>query len=402
MPPMTDPDDATPVTLRPERYIAGGEALAHEADGRVVFVRGGIPGDELTASTVERKGEWSRAVIDTVVTPSPDRVEAPCLQRRRGCGGCDWQELAVALQLPAKVDIVTDAFRRTARLPDADIRIGSSVVAEDYRTTIRVVGGPDGRASYRADRSHDTVPATGCLVAHPGLRELIDVIRVTDGVEATLRVSAATGERTARWDRRRGDVERLPADVRAGPKAYLTEEVAGHRFRVSAGSFFQSGPHAAELLVDAVRRAAPELDGAGTVLDAYAGVGLFAVAATDPASSVITVESSRTSVDDARSNLAGRTASVELGQVGRWRRSARTSIDVVIADPARSGLGRPGVGAVVSADAPVVVLVSCDPVAAARDTALLQQHGYDHAGTEVLDLFPHTHHVECVTRYVRA
>jgi 23S rRNA (uracil1939-C5)-methyltransferase len=405
MPPMTDAADATPapipVVLRPERYIAGGEALAHEADGRVVFVRGAIPGDELTALTVERKGEWSRAVVDSIITPSPDRVEAPCPQRRRGCGGCDWQELAIALQLPAKLDIVTDAFRRTARLPDADIRIGASVPAEAYRTTIRVVGGPDGRASYRADRSHDTVPATGCLVAHPSLRELIDVIRVPDGVEATLRVSAATGERTARWDRRGGDVDRLPGDVRSGPKAYLTEEVAGHRFRVSAGSFFQSGPHAAELLVDAVRRAAPELDGAGTVLDAYAGVGLFAVAATDAASQVVTVESSRTSVDDARSNLAGRRASVELGQVGRWRRSAGTEIDVVIADPARSGLGRPGVGALVSADAPVVVLVSCDPVAAARDTALLHQHGYVHAGTEVLDLFPHTHHVECVTRFVR-
>ena len=406
---MTDPDvptqvatpEAASVTLRPERYVAGGEALAHEADGRIVFVRGGIPGDELAATTVERKGEWSRAVVDTIITPSPDRVEAPCPQRRRGCGGCDWQELAIGRQLPAKVDVLADAFRRTARMPDADIRIGSSVPAEAYRTTIRVVGGPDGRASYRADRSHDTVPGTGCLVAHPALRDLIDVIRVTEGVEATLRVSAATGERTARWDRRRGDVEHLPADVRSGPKAYLTEDVAGHRFRVSAGSFFQSGPDAAELLVDAVRRAAPELDGAGTVLDAYAGVGLFAVAATDPASSLITIESSRTSVDDSRSNLAGRAASVELGQVGRWRRSARTSIDVVIADPARSGLGRPGVGAVVSADAPVVVLVSCDPVAAARDTAMLNQHGYDHAGTEVLDLFPHTHHVECVTRFVR-
>ena len=74
----------------------------------------------------------------------------------------------------------------------------------------------------------------------------------------------------------------------------------------------------------------------------------------------------------------------------------------MVADPARSGLGRPGVAAVVGAAPPVVVLVSCDPVAAARDAALLGQHGYRHDGTEVLDLFPQTHHVECVTRFVRA
>lgn len=393
---MSDPE-----VLRPERFIAGGEAMAHGTDGRVVFVRGGIPGDEVTVTTVERKDGWSRAVVDDVVAPSPDRVVAPCARRREGCGGCDWQELAVPSQLPAKVDVVRDAFRRTAHLPAADIRTGPSVPSENYRTTIRVVGGDDGRAAYRADRSHDAVPASGCLVAHPALRALLDVVSITPGVEVTLRVSAATGERTARWNVRHGDVQGLPADVGVGPEAVVHEDVAGHRFRVSAGSFFQSGPDAAELLVGAVRRAAPELAGAARVLDAYAGVGLFALTATDPASSLVAVESSRSSVDDARFNLARRQATVELGQVGRWRRSHDERIDVVIADPSRSGLGRPGSGAVAASEAPVVVLVSCDPVAAARDASLLAAYGYRHDGTEVLDVFPHTHHVECVTRFVR-
>lgn len=390
------------VVLQPERFVAGGEALAHGADGRIVFVRGGVPGDVVRCTTVERKGEWSRAVVDEVVTASPDRVAAPCPQRRLGCGGCDWQELDPAVQLPAKADIVRDAFRRTGRLPDADIRIGGSVPSSGYRTTIRVIGADDGTPSYRADRSHDTVPATGCQIAHPRLRELLDAIVVPPELEVTLRVSAATGERVARWNRRDGEVDGLPADVRVGAAECIEEVVAGHRLVVSAGSFFQSGPAAAELLVDAVRRAAPELRTAATVVDAYAGIGLFAVAATDPSSSVIAIESSRSAVDDSRRNLAGRVASIELGQVGRWRPGAEQHVDVFIADPARSGLGRPGVAAVVGAAPPVVVLVSCDPVAAARDAALLGQHGYRHDGTEVLDLFPQTHHVECVTRFVRA
>lgn len=395
---MTPPDDSA--TLRAERYIAGGEAMAHEPDGKVVFVRGAVPGDEVRATTTERKGGWSRAVVDEVVAPSPERVGAPCPQRRLGCGGCDWQELTVGAQLGHKAEIVRDAFRRTAKLPEATITTGAAVGPDGYRTTIRVVGGDDGRPSYRAERSHDLVPATGCLIAHPALQALLETIVVDPGLEVTLRVSAATGERTARWDRKRGDVQSLPADVAVGSDAQLTERVAGHDFRVSAGSFFQSGPAAAELLVDAVRRAAPELDGAGAVLDAYAGVGLFALAATDPASYVMTVESSRTAVADAQHNLADRRAAIELGQVGRWRRPDGLDIDVVIADPARSGLGRPGTAAVVSARAPVIALISCDPVAAARDAALLHQHGYRHDGTEVLDLFPHTHHVECVTRFM--
>jgi 23S rRNA (uracil1939-C5)-methyltransferase len=397
---MAEPVDT--VRVRPERFVAGGEALAHGPDGRIVFVRGGAPGDEVEVEIVESKDAWSRAIVTEVIEPGPERVEPPCPQRRLGCGGCDWQHLAAPAQLPAKVAIVRDAFRRTAHLPDAVIRPGMAVDAAGYRTTVRVVGAPDGAASYRLDRSHDTVSANGCQVAHPALVDLIDQIVIPEGLEVSLRVSAATGERTARWDRRRGDVEGLPGDVGVGAAAVVHEDVAGHRFRVSAGSFFQSGPDAAELLVAAARRAAPELEHAASVLDAYGGVGLFAVAATSPESKVTVVESSRSAVDDARSNLARRDAVIELQQVGRWRPQADRSIDVAIADPARSGLGRPGAAAIQATHAPVVVLVSCDPVAAARDAALLSGHGYAHDGTEVLDLFPHTHHVECVTRFVRA
>jgi 23S rRNA (uracil1939-C5)-methyltransferase len=396
-------DDEFP-TLRvsPERFIAGGEALGHDPDGRVVFVRGGAPGDDVSVQIVERKGEWSRGVVTQVHTPSPDRVEPPCIRRQEGCGGCDWQHLAVPAQLPAKMEIVRDALRRTGKLDSPVLTLGRSVRSDGYRTTIRVVGGPDGRASFRQDRSHDTVLASGCIIAHPALLPLLDAVRITPDLEVSLRVSHATGQITARWDKRKGEVHGLPRSVYAGANAFLVERVAGHDLRVSAGSFFQSGPDAAELLVDAVGRAAPELATAGTVLDAYAGVGLFAVASAPVTAKVITVETSRAAVEDCKVNLAGRSARIEQGEVSTWRPGTGESIDVAIADPARSGLGRPGTGSMVAADPDVLVLVSCDPVALARDADLLGKHGYRHDGTEVLDLFPHTHHVECVTRFVRA
>lgn len=390
-----------PLLLRPERFVAGGEALAHDPEGRIVFVRGGVPGDAVEVETVEDKGDWSRAVVTQVRESSPDRVEPPCPRRREGCGGCDWQHLAVPAQLRAKVEIVRDAMRRTARLPDAEIRTGRAVPDDGYRTTVRLVGDDDGRPAYRHDRSHDTVPARGCLIAHPNLLPVLDAIELTPGLEVTLRTSAASGALTAWWDASKGSVSRLPGSVAVGADAVLFEDVAGHRLRVSAGSFFQSGPAAAELLVDTVRRIAPELEHASRVVDLYAGIGLFAVAAAPHAAHVVTVETSRSAVADCRANLEGRAARVEQGQAGRWRPDRGMDVDVVIADPARSGLGKPGVGAVVGSGAPVAVLVSCDPVAMARDVGLLARYGYRHDGTEVLDVFPHTHHVECVTRFVR-
>ena len=390
------------IRVRPERFVAGGEAFARDDDGRVLFVRGAVPGDDVSVTVVEEHADWSRGVVETIHVASVDRVEPPCARRREGCGGCDWQHVAPSVQLPSKVAIVADALRRTGKLRDAHVRAAGTVPANAYRTTIRVVGDSERRAAFRIERSTDTVPASGCLVAHPALVDMLDRLVVPTGVEMTLRVSAATGEATALWDRTEGNVEGLPPYVATGPAAALTEVVARHPLRVSAGSFFQSGPAAAELLVDRVAAAAPELRSASRVLDAYAGVGLFAVAAAPSAAYVVGVESSRAAVFDCRATLGDRPARVEHRQMGDWHPKAGERFDVVIADPARTGLGKPGTRAVASAAAPVLVLVSCDPVALARDAVLLRNYGYVHEVTEVLDLFPGTHHVEAVTRFTMA
>jgi 23S rRNA (uracil1939-C5)-methyltransferase len=228
---------------------------------------------------------------------------------------------------------------------------------------------------------------------------MLDRLVVPTGVELTLRVSAATGEATALWDSKAGTVEGLDPHVAIGPTATVTEVVAGHRLRVSAASFFQSGPAAAELLVARVRAAAPELESAARVLDAYAGVGLFAATATASDVDLVAVESGRSAVADCIANLRARRARVERRQVGEWRPKAGEVFDVVIADPSRTGLGKPGTKALAAAGARVIVLVSCDPVALARDAALLRNLGYRHESTDVIDLFPGTHHVEAVTRF---
>ena len=386
------------VRVRPERFVAGGAALGHLPDGRVVFVRGGIPGDDVDVEITADKRGFVEARAVAVHTAAPDRVAQPGEQRLAGGGGCDWQHIADRAQLGHKLQIVTDALRRTGHLPGADIRAGASVPAEGYRTTVRVIGDSEGRAAFRLEQSHDTSPAAGCAIADPRLARMLARVHVPPGVEVTLRVSAATGEKSAHWNHKAGQVTGLPENTRTGPNAYITEHVAGVPLRVSAGSFFQSGPAAAELLVDAVSRAAPELAVAVRVVDAYAGVGLFAATVVPARTQVTVIESAKSAAADARVNLKGRPATVVASEVGRWQ--ADGAYDVVIADPARTGLAKPGVGALVAAQAPVFVLVSCDPVALARDAALLAEAGYRHEYTEVLDLFPNTHHVEAVTRFV--
>ncbi len=389
------------VTVQPDRFAAGGEAIAREDSGRVVFVRGALPGETVAVELTSEKRDWARGHAVDVLVASPDRVTPPCASRRAGCGGCGWQHVTIDAQRAARVAIIGDALGRTGGVAEPVVTSGGGVDPVGYRTTVRVAGCPDGRAGFRGERTHDVVAAPACLVAHPTLAALLPALTLDPGVEPTLRVSRATGELAARWDRAAGSVRGLPEGTGIGSSAALDEVVAGQRLRISMGSFFQSGPQAAELLVETVRRTAPELVGARLVVDAYAGVGMFGACATDPLSRVIAIETSRSACADAERNLGHRDTRVVRSEVGGWHADPGTEVDVVLADPARSGLGKPGVAALARLGAPVLVLVSCDAASLGRDAKLLAAAGYRHERSEVVDTFPHTTHIEAVSRFVK-
>ncbi len=384
--------------------------MARDDDGRVVFVEGALPGELIEVEIEQAKKDFARGRLVEVVERSPLRDSPSCAHRRNGCGGCDWMHLRPEAQLDAKVEIVRESLRRTARLDaavvDGLVRSGGAVSPFGYRTTIRIVGGPTGAVGYRAADSNDVVEVTSCPIAESKLSRLLPAIEADEGAELTLRTSVATGAVTAIWDKKyRKSIRGVPSSVHIGERAWLTERVAGHDLRVSAGSFFQSGVQAAELLVAAVKTAAPELTDARHAVDAYGGVGLFAVTAMESAQQVTVIESSRSGCLDAEHNLAGRAAVVVRADVSGWTPPSGDGptppVDVIVADPARPGLAKPGVASLAAARAAVLVLVSCDPVSLARDVSLLADAGYVPERVEVFDLFPNTHHVEAVTRFVR-
>jgi 23S rRNA (uracil1939-C5)-methyltransferase len=382
-----------------EKLVAGGAALAREPDGRVVLVTGALPGETVAVRYLTRKRDLATGVVSEVLDASPQRRVPPCPRVADGCGGCGWQHIAPDAQPGFKVAIVEEALTRTGRLIEPVVTAGATLPSEAVRTTVRMAVDADGRLGFRAARSHDVVPTEHCLVTHPLLDGLLPGLRLRGATEVGLRVGVASGERSAWWtpdDRVRPSG--LAPDVATGALALVHEDVAGHRFQVSARSFFQSSPQGAASLVHAVRAAAGELAASAThALDAYAGVGLFAATVFGPSVRVTAVESSRAACADARVNVPG--ATIVESPMERWQPERA---DLVVADPARAGLDKAGVAAVRAATPERLVLVSCDPVSLARDARLLAAAGYRHAASEVLDLFPHTPHVEVVTRFDRA
>jgi 23S rRNA (uracil1939-C5)-methyltransferase len=388
----------TVLELRAERLVAGGDALARDETGRVVFVTGALPGELVRVEVVAEWHDYARAVVDEIVDPSPVRISPPCAFHAAGCGGCAWQHIDPEAQRELKRGIVAEAVARTGRLPDVDIRLGTALPPWGFRTTVRMA--VDGnRLGFRAAQRHDVVPVDACLVAHPLLADVIAETRAPGAAEVTLRCGVASGERLVLIDPPEAEAKAsVPAGVMVGPGAAVHEVVAGQRVRVSARSFFQTRVDGAEALVDAVRAAAGALNPASTIVDAYAGVGLFAATLGNDAD-VICIEQSASSCRDARHNLAGRRSAIVQGKVERWPPQAA---DLVIADPSRRGLGAKAVDVLAATHAQRLVLVSCDAVSFARDARLLASAGYRLDGATLIDLFPQTPHVEIVSAFDRA
>jgi 23S rRNA (uracil1939-C5)-methyltransferase len=394
---VPSPDDLLAVTA----LGVGGEGVARELSGRVVFVEGALPGEQVRVAVTDERRHHARAALLEVVAPAPARVTPPCPFVAAGCGGCGWQHVDPEAQRALKASRVAEALARLGGVPSLEVAPGPVLPTTGYRTTLRGVADAAGRFALRRHHSHDLVAVPACLVAHPRLAEVAAEARFPPGSEITIRVGAHTGDRMVVVDGPASAVA-VPEGVRVvtgdelagGRRAWLFELVAGVRLRVSARSFFQAGPDAAEALVAVVGEA---LGPCETLADLYAGVGLFA-ATVGRRARVAAVEASASAAADARVNLAGGDAKVVRSDVARWRPRA---VEAVVADPPRAGLGRGGVGAVAATRADRVALVSCDAGALGRDARLLREAGYAWTGSTLVDAFPHTPHVEVVSRFER-
>lgn len=378
-----------------------GAGVARAEDGRVIFVEGGLPGEVVRARVDHMDRRWARAQIVQMLEPSPHRVDVSCNHRTAGCGGCDLLHVAKDHQTAMKLSMVVDQLERSEVLaPDPEFH---ALINDEGRTTVQV-GVIGGRAAYRIAGSNELVVPEDCSAVDPILEELLVEGRFGDASGATLRVGARTGERLVLVD---GDTAELtvPSDVlkvskaelAGGKRAWIHEEAGGRRWRVSARSFFQNRPAAVDALVQIVQQMVSDYGSDGPMIDAFAGVGIFAgtVGVDRP---VTAVERSADSLADARINLADSGARIVGSSVESWR---ATPAATVLADPARAGLGHASVKALLGSQPDLLILISCDHSSFARDAALLAVAGLTLTRLIIVDLFPDTSHVETVGAFLR-
>ncbi|MDL5204274.1 methyltransferase domain-containing protein [Streptomyces sp. ALI-76-A] len=286
-----------------------------------------------------------------------------------------------------------------------------------WRTRVQYAVDPDGNAGLRRHRSHEVEPIDHCMIAAEGVSELGIEKRDWAGMESVEAI-AATGsqDRMVILEPRPGarlplvELDR-PVSVmrveehdggihRVHGRAFVRERADGRTHRVGSGGFWQVHPKAADTLVTAVMQGLLPRKG-DMALDLYCGVGLFAGALADrlgDQGAVLGIESGKRAVEDARHNLAGfDRVRIEQGKVESvLPRTGITEVDLIVLDPPRAGAGRRTVGHLASLGARKIAYVACDPAALARDLGYFRDGGYRVRTLRVFDLFPMTHHVECV------
>lgn len=417
---------ANTIELTMEGIAHGGEAIGRHA-GKTIFVPYAIPGERVRVAIVEEKARWARARLVEVLTPGADRVTPPCPYFGPGqCGGCQWQHITYQRQAELKQAIVTDQLRRLGQVADPpvsdSVALADPAAPEDephflaygYRNHVQFALTTSGQTGFRRAGSNEILPVTRCLLLHDLLDELHGALELAGFPlqEISLRAGINTGETLILMIAPSEELPELELNVPAsvvlqtprglqplvGPP-WLTEEVLGRRYRVSAESFFQVNTVGAAALVELVTAYADVRPG-DVVLDAYCGVGLFSLPLAETAGRVIGIEEAPSACEDFAINAAERD-NIELheGSVEAVLPALQAQgqhVDIAVIDPPRSGAG-PQVIARLAALVPRrIVYVSCDPATLARDAVHLMQAGFHLVEAQPVDLFPQTFHVETI------
>ena len=373
-----------------------GEAMAQHK-GADIFVFGGIPGERVVAEVVRVRRQYVAARVVELLESAADRVSPPCGYYGQ-CTGCQWQHLDYAAQLTAKQDKVVSALERVGGFYNAPVwPILPSPRQYGYRNHARFTVGKAGDLGFVHRETRRFVRIDRCMLMHDGINELLSQLQDHCGetTQLAIRAGRETGDYLVQ-----PPLKNPAVSIATGQKRYR-ESIAGRQFQVASPSFFQVNTEQAAQLIDTVR-AALNLQGTETLLDAYTGVGAFAILLSPYVKKVYAVEESSAAVADAWENAAGLdNVAFLLGKTEDILADLPEPPDAVILDPPRAGCQPSALAGIVNLGPPRLIYVSCDPETLARDLKILCQGGYAIDQIRPLDMFPQTHHVECVAVLTR-
>ncbi|HEU5381081.1 MAG TPA: class I SAM-dependent RNA methyltransferase [Ktedonobacteraceae bacterium] len=385
-----------------------------------LHVPAGLPGERVTIAVEapalppkRRKRHWKpyprRVEITEISQPSPLRIQARC-PVFGDCGGCQLQHLQYPAQLEWKREVVRGLLQEIGRFEQPPV-LNTVPCTEPwhYRNQMRFSVNREGQPGLTVRNTHRVLPLTECPIAHDYINTALGIFstQVNPRPQVLARCGTATRQILIQPPQSPEVVEQL---TRAGLEVCvetMEEQLRGETFRMRPSSFFQTNTAQAEKMAQMV------LDGLfsdgsitvdngkhpSTVIDAYCGVGTFALMLARRATRVIAIEESASSIKDARWNIR-EAENIEIlqGKVEDLLPTLAEQVDGLVIDPPRAGCQRPVLEALARNPVKRIVYVSCDPSTLARDLDILchEYAAYGLDSVQPLDMFPQTAHIESV------
>ena len=365
-------------------------------DGWVVMVPFVIPGERVRVQIFRNFQNYSDADLLEILEAAPERVEPRCPLFTR-CGGCQYQHMSYAQQLREKTHQVADLLKKLGGIEHpVELAHGSPEIYH-YRSKITPHYNRPGR---------DGSQPIGFL-QHGRRNQIIDVEQcpiATEAINQALPEARAEARRSGGKKRRQRGGTLLMRDVLEGvvndPQEIVSERVGEQTFQFKAGEFFQNNPFILPEMVAHVAREA-SAEGARYLVDAYCGVGLFALSTAKSFEAVAGVEISEPAVRWAQANckisgihnvrfVIGKAEAIFSGLKFPAEETA------LVIDPPRKGCDASFREQLLQYRPQRLVYVSCDPATQARDLKEFIEGGYQITRVQPFDLFPHTRHIENV------
>lgn len=432
-----------------------GYGVAREEGGSVVFVSGAVTGDKVSAKIIKVNKRYSVARLESIITPSPWRLDTELCSAPKSCGGCVYRYVTRESELEMKRKYVESLMRREGLSSINVLPTLAPSPRTHYRNKAQypVRQGKNGAtAGFFASGTHKIVSGTDCALEPPIFSEIVNTVLDFINGRSIPAYDEESGKGIVRhiYIRRAERTEQIMVcivinadtlthaenlaellcskfpcvtnvllninkentNVITGSKyvtvkgvPYIEDVLCGKRFRISPDSFWQVNTVGAECIYGIAKELA-DLDGTQNLLDLYCGTGTIGLSMADKCNTVTGVEIVESAVNNARLNASLN----EIKNAGFFCADASdvfTAIpddrhfDVVILDPPRKGTTPELIKAIADRNIPKVVYISCGPDTLARDISIFKSYGYAANTIQPVDMFPMTGHVEslvCLTR----
>ena len=371
-------------------------------DGKIIFIPNALPNEIVNIKIIRDKKNYYEGIVTEYKKISNKRIKPLC-PYYDSCGGCDLMHLDYNDQLQFKQEKIENIIHQYV---NKNIKINKIIGSDNiYNYRNKLTLHVNNKLGLYQKQSNDLIEIDKCLIVDDKINDIINELKKYKINTKEIIIKASNKDSMISFNGNISKIENINCNniwnnnKLIKGNGYIEEKIGNFTFQISPESFFQVNTEQTKKLYDKIKVMA-NLSKNDQVLDLYCGTGTIGLYLSDACSKVLGVEINKQAINNANNNKKInniKNAKFIVGDAKKVIKDIKFKPSAIIVDPPRSGLFKGMIDDLIKFNANKIIYVSCDPMTLARDLNLLQEH-YEITEIQPVDLFPHTHHVECIAK----